>query len=199
MRQIADTDLLLMMQADDHDAFNELFNRYWESLYRTALARLGDDELPAQDIVQDIFIKIWQRRHSLNIETSVSGYLHSAVRFGVISHYRQLKANEEYLQEAMQRMSILENAIADHTDYYEMERTLEYEVSHMPETLQKIYQLRIDNYSIKDIAAETGLAEQTVKNYISEVSRRLRVVIKEKYPEKYAGYAGLIAALFIYS
>lgn len=195
MKQLTDTSLLLHMQNDDHDAFNELFNRYWESLYRSAIARLGDDEASAQDIVQEVFIKIWQRRHTLQINSSLESYLHSAVRLGTISHFRSVKVNEQQLQDALQRMNILESAVAEHTDYLAMEKTLEYEVSHMSETLQKIYQLRTENYSIKDIAAELGLAEQTVKNYISEVLRRLRVVIKEKHPENYAAYFSIILAL----
>lgn len=194
MAQVLDSDLLLRISEDDHQAFDTLFERYWESLYRSALARLGDEAI-AQDIVQEIFIKIWQRRETLVINTSLESYLHSAVRLSVISHFRSAKVNETQLQDALQRMNILEQAIADHTDYLSMEKTLAYEVSHMSETLQRIYQLRTENYSIKDIASELGLAEQTVKNYISEVLRRLRVAIKEQYPEKYAAYFSLIIAI----
>lgn len=194
MAQLSDNALLLRMQHDDHHAFNELFNRYWENMYQSALARL-DDPAGAQDIVQEIFISIWQRRQSLQINSSLEAYLQSAVRLSVISYFRSAKASELQLQDALQRMNILESAIADHTDYLAMEKTLEHEVNNMSETLRKIYQLRTENYSIKDIAIELGLAEQTVKNYISEVLRRLRVAIKEKYPEKYAAYFSIILAI----
>ncbi|MEO3405408.1 sigma-70 family RNA polymerase sigma factor [Mucilaginibacter sp. CAU 1740] len=194
MEKLSDELLLSGIQQHNHDAFNELFNRYWKKLFKAAMSRL-DDEDAAQDVVQEVFISLWQRRETIAIHTQLEAYLLSAVRFSVMSHFRSVKTNELRLQDALQRINILESAIADHTDYYEMEKTLEYEVSHMTETLQKIYHLRTENYSIKDIAAELGLAEQTVKNYISEVLRRLRIAIKEKHPEKYAAYFSIVLAL----
>jgi DNA-binding NarL/FixJ family response regulator len=65
----------------------------------------------------------------------------------------------------------------------------------MPEMLQKVYQLRSENLSVKAIAGELGLAEQTVKNYISEVLRRLRHTIVEKHPEKHVTYLAVLMAL----
>jgi predicted transcriptional regulator len=65
----------------------------------------------------------------------------------------------------------------------------------MPEMLRKVYLLRSENHSVKAIAGELGLADQTVKNYIAEVSRRLRIVIAEKYPEKHLTYMALLIAI----
>lgn len=194
MEQLSDAALLSLMQKHDHHAFNELFNRYWEKMFKTAVSRL-DDEVVAQDVVQEVFISLWQRRETITINTNLEAYLVSAVRLDVIDHFRACKRDELRLQDAVERINILENAIADHSDYYAMEKTLEREVSQMSETLQKIYQLRTENYSIKDIAGELNLAEQTVKNYISEVLRRLRTAIKEKHPEKYSAYLGILLAL----
>ena len=61
--------------------------------------------------------------------------------------------------------------------------------------LKRVYQLRSENLSVKAIADELGLADQTVKNYIGEVSRRLRVTIAEKHPEKHLTYMALILAM----
>lgn len=191
MIEIADTILLSRIREDDHSAFDLLFERYWERLYRAARARL-DDEAQAQDLVQEIFIKLWRRRHSLSIQTSFEQYLLSAVRLSVISYFRSQKVTHVRLEDALQRVELLENSIHDHTGYLELEQTLEQAVKHMPEMLQKVYELRSENHSVKAIASELGLAEQTVKNYISEVLRRLRIVISEKHPEQSAAYLALI-------
>jgi RNA polymerase sigma-70 factor (ECF subfamily) len=189
--EIADSILLSRIREDDHSAFDLLFERYWERSYRAAKARL-DDEAQAQDIVQEIFIKLWQRRHTLTIQTTFEQYLLSAVRLSMISYFRSQKITHVRLEDALQRVELLETSIHDHAGYLELEQTLEQAVKHMPEMLQKVYLLRSENHSVKAIAGELGLAEQTVKNYISEVLRRLRIVISEKHREQSAAYLALI-------
>jgi RNA polymerase sigma factor (sigma-70 family) len=191
MEQNSDTALLQRIKENDPNAFNLLFDRYWEPLYRAANARL-QDEAASQDIVQEIFIKLWQRRDALTIQIGLENYLLSAVRLSVISHFRSRKVNVVRLEDALQRVELLESAIHDQTSYLELEKTLDDAIKHMPEMLQRVYQLRSENFSVKAIAGELGLAEQTVKNYISEVLRRLRVVIIDKHPEKHAAYLALL-------
>jgi RNA polymerase sigma factor (sigma-70 family) len=194
MESISDQELLLQIQHGDHDAFDILFDRYWQRLFQSARARLNDSDT-AQDIVQEIFIKIWQRRATLNINGPIENYLQSAVRLSVISHYRSKKATEVQLEDALERINMLEDSIESLTDYLELEKTLQQTVELMPEMLKRVYQLRSENLSVKAIAGELGLADQTVKNYISEVSRRLRIAIAQKYPEKHLTYMALIIAM----
>jgi RNA polymerase sigma-70 factor (family 1) len=193
-QQISDTELLLQIKENDHASFDLLFDRYWERLYRAALARVGDDSV-AQDIVQELFIKLWERRHKLTIQLSLENYLLSAVRFSVISHFRSKNVNEVRLDDALQRVHLLEASINENAGYFELEKTLEEALSKMPDMLQKVYQLRSENKAVKEIAGELGVAEQTVKNYISEVLRRLRMAIVDKHPEKQVTYLALILAI----
>src|SRR4051812_20504428 len=124
MESLADQDLLLRVQREDHDAFDILFDRYWQRLFQSARARLNDSDT-AQDIVQEIFIKIWQRRATLEINGPFENYLQSAVRLSVISHYRSAKATQVQLEGALERINVLENSIESLTDYLELERTLQ--------------------------------------------------------------------------
>jgi RNA polymerase sigma factor (sigma-70 family) len=194
MKSLGDQDLLLRVRGGDHDAFDTLFDRYWQRMFQSARARLNDSDT-AKDIVQEIFISIWQRRATLEVTGPFENYLQSAVRFSVISHYRSAKVTQVQLEGALERMNVLENSIESLTDYLELEQTLQITVELMPEMLKRVYELRSENLSVKAIAGELGLADQTVKNYISEVSRRLRVVIAEKYPEKHLTYMVLIVAM----
>ncbi|RFZ94886.1 sigma-70 family RNA polymerase sigma factor [Mucilaginibacter conchicola] len=193
-QQISDTELLLLIKENDHSAFDLLFDRYWERLYRAALARVDDDSV-AQDIVQELFIKLWERRNKLAIQLSLENYLLSAVRFSVISHFRSKNVNEVRLDDALQRVHLLEASINENAGYFELEKTLEDALSKMPDMLQKVYELRSANKPVKEIAGELGVAEQTVKNYISEVLRRLRIAIVDKHPEKQVTYLALIIAI----
>jgi len=194
MKNYTDTDLLQFIKCNNHSAFNELFDRYWKKAYQKAFARLNDSTV-AQDIVQEIFINLWQRRANLDIHTAFENYLYSAVRLKVISHFRSQKVTSLQLQDAFNRMTLLESATESLTDYIELEHILEAAISVMPEMLQQVYLLKAENLPIKDIAGQLGIADQTVKNYTGEVLRRLRIVIKEKYPEKNLTYLALILAM----
>jgi RNA polymerase sigma factor (sigma-70 family) len=194
MEHFSDNALLEQVKDDNRFAFDFLFDRYWRKLYQTAFARLKD-EAAAKDIVQEIFIKLWDRRSQLDIKTSIENYLLSAVRFSVISHYRSKKATEIQLQNALERINLLEESIHSLTDYMELEKTLQEAVDRMPEMLKRVYMLRSENHSVKAIAVELGLADQTVKNYLTEVSRRLRIIVAEKYPEKHLTYLALLVTV----
>lgn len=194
MEKFSDTLLLQQIKNDSHSAFDMLFESYWKKLYQSALARIKDEEV-AQDIVQEIFIKLWDRRAELDIKTSFENYLLNAVRFNVISYYRSKKVTEANLQSALDRINLLEESIHSLNDYLELEKVLQDAVDQMPEMLKRVYQLRSENLSIKEIAGELGLADQTVKNYLTETSRRLRITVAEKYPEKHLTYMALLAIL----
>jgi len=176
----------------DSAAFDILFDRYWKKLYRSGLARLRDAE-QVQDIIQEIFIRIWERRESLEINTSLESYLSGALKFSIISHFRSQKLKEQQLGEALKRVELLEESIHNLADYLLLEQTLEEAVNAMPEMLKQVYLMRSDNLTVKEIAGKLGIADQTVKNYISEVLRRLRIILAKKYPE---GYLTYIAVLF---
>jgi len=194
MENFSDLELLKNIKGNNHFAFDVLFEKYWKKLYQTAFARLDDSDA-AQDIVQEVFIKIWNRRESLDIKTSLENYLHGAVRLSIISHYRSKKATKIQLQNALERINWLEDSIHSVSDYLELEKTLHDAVERMPEMLKNVYRLRSENHSVKDIAIKLGLADQTVKNYIAEVTRRLRTTIAEKHPEKHLTYIALIIAM----
>lgn len=187
-------ELLSKIKNGDKLAFGEFFDRYWDGLYSVAWARVNDSEV-AKDIIQELFISIWNRRQSLFIQSSVDAYLHTAVKLAVISHFRWKSKKDLHLQDAATRFDIISEQIGELDDYLELEKVIAETVNKMPTLLQQVYTLRNENKSIKEIAQELGIAEQTVKNYTMEVLRRLRLVIAEKYPEKYAAYMSALLIL----
>ena len=194
LTDLSDEKLFLKIREGNATAFDMLFNRYWEKLYRIAFARLKDSD-DAQDVVQEVLVRFWNNREKTEIKTSLEMYLMGAVRLQVIDHFRSRKVRERQLQEALDRINLLESSIHDVADYLELEQTLEAIVNEMPAMLKNIYLMRSENMSVKEIASQLGLADQTVKNYISEVLRRLRIALQEKFPEKHLTYLALLITL----
>src|SRR5215470_16711891 len=76
-------DRSLLTANDEQSAFRIIYERYWESLYRKAVARLGDTE-NAQDAVQEVFISLWRNRHTIQVEDSLAPYLFTALKYCII-------------------------------------------------------------------------------------------------------------------
>ena len=84
------------MKEDDQQAFTILYQRYWESLFITAVKALrGKQE--AEDVLQDVFLSFWNRRKELNIEGSLVAYLQTSIRYKAIHYIEKNITRRDYL------------------------------------------------------------------------------------------------------
>lgn len=181
-----DTILIERLQANDITAFDELFNQYWEPLYKAAFKRLHDRP-EAEDIVQEVLSSVWQRRATLKTQgnNSLGGYLFTALKYRIISFYAAIKP-ERFQGEVLERLLIMQS-----DDQYsqlitaELNNLLQQEINSMPENMQRAYRLlRVDDYSVREAAELLGLSEQTVKNLATSSGKRLRKIVEEYYTGK---------------
>ncbi|MFB6456453.1 RNA polymerase sigma factor [Chitinophaga sp. Hz27] len=159
---------------DDKAAFDELYHRYWEQLYKAAYARLQQDA-DAKDCVQDVFIALWQKRKDLAIREQFAAYLHVALKNRVFNHFRNTSTYQKRL-----------DIFADHPLAQlfqadgplllnEMQCIIAATVAAMPQRMRDIYFLnRRDFLSIDDIATQLNLSRQTVKNQLTLALGRIR-------------------------
>jgi RNA polymerase sigma factor (sigma-70 family) len=175
-------ELLERLKADDAEAFNILFHKNWNNCYRLALAKTGDEQV-SSDIVQDIFVHIWLRRDSLEIQESLAQYLSGAVRNQVFNYYRTNRRETEALKQLGRTMD--GDLTADHTagDKQETalkEMALENAVNNLPDRMKDVYLLRIRHeYSFRDIAETLNIKPQTAKNAFSRAVALLRENLTE--------------------
>ncbi|GAA4310154.1 RNA polymerase sigma-70 factor [Mucilaginibacter gynuensis] len=179
---IAEAELLEGLKTDRPGAFEDLFNKYWKDLYESAYYRLKDQS-EAEDIVQDIFTSVWQRRHSLEITTTLKGYLHTALKYNIIKLASSASLHQEAVEHLLHRMEDMEGTILDVLIAEDVKLTLEEAVRSFPENMKKIFSLRAENFSVAEIAEALGLSKQTVKNNNTEALRRLKVIMMEKHPD----------------
>ena len=92
---LTDEQLVMALQQGDRQAFAELYDRYWADLFQLAARKLASPEL-AEELVQDLFITLWQRRETLAI-AQVNRYLFSALKFSVIDHVRTQEVHERFV------------------------------------------------------------------------------------------------------
>src|SRR5476651_2307758 len=83
-----DEELVSLLKQDQMVAFEAIYNRYWDKLFDSAYKRLHNPAI-CEEIVQDIFVKVWEKRFGLIITTGLKNYLYTAVKYAVIDHYRK--------------------------------------------------------------------------------------------------------------
>jgi RNA polymerase sigma-70 factor (ECF subfamily) len=108
----SDSELLALLRLGNEDAFSEIYNRYWKRLLSIAY-NISKDKSASQEIVQDIFIGIWNRRLDLDIH-SLNSYLASSVRFSMFKFiYRQKRRMEIESSNCLDESSTLSEELID--------------------------------------------------------------------------------------
>ncbi|MBC6112699.1 RNA polymerase sigma factor [Pedobacter fastidiosus] len=175
--QKTDKQLLEELGLGDENAFAHLFDRHWGTLFAFVSRMIGEDE-QAKDIVQNTFIVVWKNKHQLLISDSLMPYLYKVAKNETISLFRKNKVRFDGMDTLAQDLHSVDNP-ENLLITKELESTIEIEVVKMPISMKKCFQLsRYENKSVRDIAEELSLSEQTVKNNISEALSRLRKRVK---------------------
>ncbi len=169
----------------DYNAFNGIYDSYWDTLLAIALKKVGDMDV-AMDIVQDLFVDIWQKRYTLQIQTSLQPYLVSALYFKVFNHFRQQGVQQKHINQYYQLVDTADSS--EHfasTGYEENYETLLYAIEQsvhgMPERMKEVFQLKYyRSLNNQEIADNLGLSTQTVKNQLSKGLQQIRRHMKSE-------------------
>ena len=172
----ADHDLLIDIRNDDKSSFQELFERYWEMLFRFCNGILEDED-HCQDIIQEIFTDLWQRRKILRIK-NVKAFLFQAVRNKVAKHIRHIKLKRKHL-EVIAKLSEVGLSADTIYELKELEHTIDEHLKILPGRCYQIFRLsRFENYSNKEIARQLDISIRTVETQISRATKLLRASLK---------------------
>jgi RNA polymerase sigma-70 factor (family 1) len=180
---LTDKELLKYIAQNDHLAFEQLFNRYWTSLFDTAYNVLKSKDL-AEDIVQEVFVNIWQRRSSLKVEKEFAGYIHQSAKYATFQYLkREVKKvaySEDFTQQTQGQNKLFSNPIEDLINIKELEKIIQNVVEELPRKCQQVFRLkREEGLSITKIAEITGIAPKTVQNHINRANTILRSKLSE--------------------
>ncbi|WP_312192191.1 sigma-70 family RNA polymerase sigma factor [Sphingobacterium sp.] len=181
MKELSDRDLFNLVKEGNTQAFSVLFDRYGDTLLRFVLVRT-DSITDAEDILQDVFTSLWNRRDRIEVEDSIYPYLFKAAKYEVIDW---IARDQKRIIHFERLVLPLENEPVGPSDsderlmVKELSFLLDNEIAKMPITMQSAFNLsRIEGLSVKEIAFRLSISEQTVKNNISLALSRLRVKVK---------------------
>jgi|SRR6185437_1994744 len=172
---VPDEQLIQQMAAGDRLAFTEVYKRYWEDLFVTAAKALrGQKE--AGDVVQDVFVSLWDRRNELNLQGSLAAYLHTSVRYKCIHYIEKNITRRDYLvQLAEVGVSSSSPNAEISLQLKEMQQTINKAVAKMPPKMQEVYKLsRQEHLSYKEISDCMSISVETVKKHIQHALQLIR-------------------------
>ena len=173
----------------DEETYISLFREYYVSLCAYSRRYVGRKDV-AEEIVSDTFLKIWESRASLQINTSVKSYLFQAVCNNSLNYLRKLKKEEtldEYFMETTSEnigfASISEEIDEQSLAMESMNEKIEEAVCLLPVQQQKVFRLkRFEGKKNKEIAEILGISVKTVEMHLSKATLALRQKLKDYLP-----------------
>ncbi|QYH38947.1 RNA polymerase sigma-70 factor [Algoriphagus sp. NBT04N3] len=166
-----------MSQFLSENQFEKVFRDHWKDMYLAAYSRLND-RLQAEDLIQDVFISIWERRESLDLQKNWRPYLLTAVKYQVMKSLSLKSFHQVPVENYVD--SIHEEDFLDLDELYSL---IEVEIEKLPKRAREIFKLnKIEGYSIEEIADTLNLAPQTVHNQLSIAMKALRKELRHISP-----------------
>ena len=174
-----DETLLDLVAGGDKEAFTMLYRRYWQPLFASA-ARALRSKTDAADLVQDIFLSIWNRRHELNITGSLAAYLQTSVKYSVIKYIEKNITRRDYLVLITEMLvSYQPPDVESQLQIKELQNVIQSAVEQMPNKMREVYQLsRQHHLSHKEIADRLSISDETVKKHIQHALQIIKTAMK---------------------
>lgn len=165
------------LKQGDTNVYREIVKKRYAYFYNLACAYMRDEFL-AQEVVQDVFVRLWEGRMTLSEDTVIDSYLATLVRNRSIDYIRSrklhLKNQEAYLQHNTDAYWV-ENSKLDDFAYDDLLKKVTKLIDELPETSQRIFKMsRIEEMTYKEISVKTGVSEKTVEYHISKVLKLLK-------------------------
>lgn len=173
--------LLERLQQRDSRAMNLVYELYWAPMLSHAF-RMLQDEVACQDILQEVFLTLWDKAPTLRADTVLPAYLHTLVRNRVLSALAKEKVKTDHLGSFT--FFAQGHSLAPDAYYIEQElaEEVDKEVAKMPEGMRQVYELsRIQQLSHQEISEILDISPHTVKRQINKVLSRLRQYIKQNH------------------
>jgi RNA polymerase sigma-70 factor (family 1) len=176
----SDSDLVERLQKGDVEAFDLIYEKYSGKLYAFGLKYLRS-KAEAEELVQSVFLKLWENFKNLNKELSFKSYLFTIAYNDICKLFRKRNYFQEFINETLYENSQSSSETEDNIDHLSVLERMQKIVDKLPERQKIIFlKSRLEDKSTKEIAREVGLSPGTVDNYISESLKFIRARLQNE-------------------
>ncbi|MDP4679792.1 MAG: RNA polymerase sigma-70 factor [Cyclobacteriaceae bacterium] len=158
----------------DKNAFEIVFNQYYKTLCGYANKYLDDTDV-AEEIVQEVFVKFWEKCESIAPDSSIKSYLYRSVHNTCLNHIKHLKVRDNYRQYVMVKMETESYNFFDDVEDTNLEKKIYDAIDELPPQCQKIFKLsRFEGLKYQEIADHLGLSIKTIEVQMGKALKVLR-------------------------
>lgn len=176
-----DEKVLALLKEGQESAFDCLYMRYRNKLVSAAYARVKSKE-QAEEIVQDVFVDLWQKRTTLVIHHTFSAYVFTAVKYKVLDHIARLRVKDRYVQELEKFSEAALNVTELEVDFNELDYHLNKSINSLPEKCREVFRMsRFEHYTVNEIADKLNVSPDTAKYHIAHALKTLRQSLRHLY------------------
>lgn len=164
------------LKAGDEKKYREIFNAFYAPLCQYALIYLSHSVI-AEEIVHNLFIKLWENKAELEIRTSLKSYLFRSVRNQCLNHIRNQKKRPLYVGslEEVEDELLEEISIYEEIDMPELKATIKSAIDDLPPKCRQIFLMsRESELTYNQIAEELSVSKKTVENQMGIALKRLK-------------------------
>jgi len=175
MKKSFELEILLLQLADgESSAIEELYNFYYPRLYHFSKTFLKLEE-GIDDILQEVFIKIWQNRKRIKTSSTFNAYIFTITRNLLLNELRSRLTNQR-IKENVGKLSIpIEYSFIEQSEFQDLKEKVDKAINELPYRQKEIFSLsRIDGYSHKEIAEKLNITTKAVEFHISKAIVLLR-------------------------
>jgi len=171
--------LITTLRASDIAAFEMLFRTYYQSLCNYACTFVRDPE-EAEEVVQNTFTNIWEKRDTLSIHTGVKPYLYAMVRNACLNQLKHAKIKQQHaaMEIAVGERSV--ESVSRTVEASELEVRIQEAMSKLPEQCRLVFKLsRFEDLKYAEIAEQLNISIKTVENQMGKALRVMREQLKD--------------------
>ncbi|WP_439556241.1 RNA polymerase sigma-70 factor [Dyadobacter sp.] len=173
-----------ILSRDRETEFERIFKKHFKGLHAYACTILRDDFM-AEEMVQNVFCRLWEKAEQLEIRESLSGYLYRSVYHESLNYIKHLKVRDAYQTYAIHQMDHSDNA-SHGIELAELERRLDTALKELPEKCRTIFQMsRFEELKYHEIAERLELPVKTVENQMGKALRLLRLKLVDFLPASF--------------
>jgi RNA polymerase sigma-70 factor (ECF subfamily) len=183
--EYSDSTAITLIKQGSQKAFERLFKDHFKSLHAYAYTFLKDDE-QAEEVVQNVFCRVWEKRDQLKTDGSIKAYLYRAVHNESLNYLKHQKVRASfgvYYADEMEQNTGGDEPASKKLMAAELQRHIEKAMSELPEQCRIIFQLsRFEQLKYQQIADQMGLSIKTIENQMGKALRVMRQKLAEFLP-----------------
>jgi RNA polymerase sigma-70 factor, ECF subfamily len=181
--ELNDTHFIELLAKKDESAFEKVFKDNFKKLQSYAITIVGDENV-AEEMVQNVFFKLWDRSEKINIQSSIAAYLYRAVYNESCNYLKHQKVKQGFLNYSKHAMSDISTEKASKKVLVtELEQRIKNALNDLPEQCRTVFQLsRFEELKYQQISDTLGISIKTVEAQMGKALRIMRVKLVDYLP-----------------